>query len=108
MELIEIAQLVTGIATLIVASVLIWQMVIQKRTLEIAHKDADSNMSLSAVQIHAENGKWISENINKSIKLNYSFDESLLGGVILQIGSLMIDASLKNKLQKYKKLMIES
>jgi len=52
--------------------------------------------------------KEISENINKSIKLNYSFDESLLGGVILQIGSLMIDASLKNKLQKYKKLMIES
>ena len=67
LELIEIAQLVTGIATLIVASVLIWQMIIQKRTLDIAHKDADSSMSLSAVQVHAENGKWISENINKSM-----------------------------------------
>ena len=67
MELIEIAQLVTGLATLIVASVLIWQMIIQKRTLDIAHKDADSSMSLSAVQVHAENGKWISENINKSM-----------------------------------------
>ena len=67
MELIEIAQLVTGLATLIVASVLIWQMIIQKRTLDIAHKDADSSMSLSAVQVHTENGKWISENINKSI-----------------------------------------
>ena len=33
MELIEIAQLVTGIATLIVASVLIWQMIIQKRSI---------------------------------------------------------------------------
>ena len=67
MELIEIAQLVTGLATLIVASVLIWQMIIQKRTLDIAHKDADSSMSLSAVQVHTENGKWISENINKSM-----------------------------------------
>ena len=67
MELIEIAQLVTGLATLIVASVLIWQMFIQKKTLDIAHKDADSSMSLSAVQVHAENGKWISENINKSM-----------------------------------------
>ena len=66
LELIEIAQLVTGLATLIVASVLIWQMIIQKRTLDIAHKDADSSMSLSAVQVHTENGKWISENINKS------------------------------------------
>ena len=46
MELIEIAQLVTGLATLIVASVLIWQMFIQKKTLDIAHNDADSNMSL--------------------------------------------------------------
>ena len=35
MELIEIAQLVTGIATLVVASVLIWQMVIQKKALEV-------------------------------------------------------------------------
>ena len=34
LELIEIAQLVTGIATLIVASVLIWQMIIQKKTLD--------------------------------------------------------------------------
>ena len=67
LELIEIAQLVTGLATLIVASVLIWQMIIQKRTLDIAHKDADSSMSLSAVQVHTENGKWISENINKSM-----------------------------------------
>ena len=49
MELIEIAQLVTGLATLIVASVLIWQMIIQKKTLDIAHNDADTNMSLTAV-----------------------------------------------------------
>ena len=49
MELIEIAQLVTGIATLIVATVLIWQMIIQKKTLDIAHNDADANMSLYAM-----------------------------------------------------------
>ena len=30
----------------------------------------------------------------------------LIGGIVLQIGSLMIDTSVKNKLQKYKKLMI--
>ena len=58
MELIEIAQLVTGIATLIVASVLIWQMIIQKRTLDIAHNDADSSMSFQAVDQHNENQRW--------------------------------------------------
>tara|TARA_E500000075_G_scaffold53786_1_gene48360 strand:- start:179 stop:292 length:114 start_codon:yes stop_codon:yes gene_type:complete len=35
MDLLIVAQLVTGIATLVVASVLIWQMVIQKKALEV-------------------------------------------------------------------------
>ena len=64
MELIEIAQLVTGIATLIVASVLIWQMIIQKRTLDIAHNDADSSMSFQAVDQHNENQRWFSESFS--------------------------------------------
>ena len=49
MEIFEIAQLVTGIATLIVASVLIWQMTLQRKTLEIAHQDADQNISMAAM-----------------------------------------------------------
>ena len=62
MELIEIAQLVTGIATLIVASVLIWQMIIQKRYLDIAHSDADSNMSLTSVENKVNLNTWFVEN----------------------------------------------
>ena len=52
--------------------------------------------------------KEISENIKRSIKLNYKIDESLIGGVIIQIGSLMIDTSLRSKLNKYKKTMLEA
>ena len=52
--------------------------------------------------------KEISTNIKRSIKLNLKIDESLIGGIIIQIGSLMIDTSIKNKLQKYKKLMVEA
>jgi len=52
--------------------------------------------------------KQISESVKHPIKLNYKIDESLLGGIIIQIGSLMIDTSVKNKLKKYKKLMIEA
>ena len=50
----------------------------------------------------------ISENIKRPIKLKSKIDESLIGGIIIQIGSLMIDTSIKNKLQKYKKLMSEA
>ena len=61
MELIEIAQLVTGLATLIVASVLIWQMIIQKRTLDIAHNDADSSMSFQAMDTRSRTNEWFTD-----------------------------------------------
>ena len=32
-------------------------------------------------------------------------DDNLIGGIKLQVGSLMIDSSIKNKLKKYKQLM---
>ena len=50
----------------------------------------------------------ISTNIKRSIKLKPKLDESLIGGIIIQIGSLMIDSSIKNQLNKYKKLMTEA
>ena len=61
MELIEVAQLVTGLATLIVASVLIWQMIIQKKTLDIAHNDADANMSLVAMETRSRTNEWFAD-----------------------------------------------
>ena len=67
MELIEIAQLVTGLATLIVASVLIWQMIIQKRTLDIAHNDADSNMSLQSMESRSAQQRWLVDNCDQNM-----------------------------------------
>ena len=52
--------------------------------------------------------KEISANIKNSIKLKSKVDESLIGGVVIQIGSLMIDTSIKNRLAKYKKAMMEN
>ena len=62
MEIFEIAQLVTGIATLIVASVLIWQMTLQRKTLEIAHQDADQNISMAAMDTRSRTNEWFAEN----------------------------------------------
>tara|TARA_Y100001960_G_scaffold9498_1_gene9067 strand:+ start:42 stop:590 length:549 start_codon:yes stop_codon:yes gene_type:complete len=64
MELIEIAQLVTGLATLIVASVLIWQMIIQKKALDIAHNDADANMSLQAMESRSAQQRWFADKVS--------------------------------------------
>ena len=48
-SIVVVAQLLTGLATLIVASVLIWQMLLQRKLLQIAHSDADNNLSMQAV-----------------------------------------------------------
>ena len=50
----------------------------------------------------------ISENVKGTIKLKSKIDETLIGGIVLQIGSLMIDTSIKNKLANYKKVLMEN
>ena len=45
---------------------------------------------------------------SSKIKLNYKHDASLIGGLIVQVGSTMIDTSIKNKLQQIEKRMIEA
>ena len=52
--------------------------------------------------------KELSDNFNSKIKLNYNHDESLIGGLIVQVGSTMIDTSIKNKLQQIENRMIEA
>ena len=51
--------------------------------------------------------KDLSENYGSKINLTYTFDPSLLGGMIVQVGSIMIDSSLKTKLNKLQNKMLE-
>ena len=50
----------------------------------------------------------LTKNFNSKIKLNYKHDESLIGGLIVQVGSTMVDTSIKNKLQQIENRMIEA
>ena len=52
--------------------------------------------------------KELSKYFDKKIKLNYKHDPSLIGGLIIKVGSTMIDTSIKNKLKKIEKQMIEA
>jgi len=49
----------------------------------------------------------LSQTIGTSITFDYKVDESLIGGLQMQIGSLMVDTSIKNKLRKYEQIMLE-
>ena len=50
----------------------------------------------------------LTKNFSSKIKLNYKYDESLIGGLIVQVGSTMVDTSIKNKLQQIENRMIEA
>ena len=50
----------------------------------------------------------LSNTFRSKIKLNYNHDESLIGGLVVQVGSTMIDTSIKNKLQQIENRMIEA
>ena len=50
----------------------------------------------------------LSNNFKSQIKLNYTHDQSLIGGLVVQIGSTMIDTSIKKKLQQLENRMIEA
>ena len=50
----------------------------------------------------------LTKNFSSKIKLNYKHDKSLIGGLIIQVGSTMVDTSIKNKLQQIEKRMVEA
>ncbi len=50
----------------------------------------------------------LSKSIGLKIKFDYKVDKSLIGGLKLQLGSFMIDTSLKNKLKKLEQTMVEN
>ena len=50
----------------------------------------------------------ISSDFGSNLKLDFSHDPSLIGGLIIQVGSVMIDTSIRGKLQKIENNMIEA
>ena len=50
----------------------------------------------------------IAKALETVIALDYKVDENLIGGLKMQIGSLMVDTSIKNKLKKYEQIMLEA
>lgn len=63
--------------------------------------------NLSEMELNNIKGS-LRENFGSNLKLKFTHDPSLLGGLIVQIGSIMIDTSIKNRLQQIENNMIEA
>ena len=65
-----------------------------------------SSKELSQIELE-KISQDLSKSMGSSIKFDYKVDEKLIGGLKLQLGSFMIDTSIKNKLKKYEQTMLE-
>lgn len=65
----------------------------------------------SAAKLSAAQAKKLAEtlkaSVGKTVKLNTTVDESLIGGLIVKLGSTMIDTSIKAKLASLQNVMKE-
>ena len=52
--------------------------------------------------------KELSENFTSKIMLDYKYDPALIGGLIIKVGSIMIDTSIKNKLKMLETKMVQA
>ena len=66
-----------------------------------------SSKELSKKELE-EISKDLSLKIGSNLKFDYKIDKELIGGLKLQLGSIMVDTSIKNKLKKYKQKMLEN
>jgi len=67
---------------------------------------------VSSKKLSTEEQKKIQIELSKDFKsplnINYEYDPDLIGGLIIQIGSVMVDTSIKTKLKKLEKNKIEA
>jgi len=50
----------------------------------------------------------LSKDFQSPIKIDYKYDAGLIAGLVIQIGSVMVDTSIKSKLRQLEKNMIEA
>ena len=65
-----------------------------------------SSKELSKIELD-KISQELSRSMGSILNFDYKVDKELIGGLKLQLGSIMIDTSIKNKLKKYEQAMLE-
>ena len=66
-----------------------------------------SSKELSKAEIEKISNE-LSKDFKSALNIDYKYDPDLIGGLIIQVGSVMVDTSIKTKLKKLEKNMIEA
>ncbi len=71
----------------------------EKRRLEVRLTSAVELPSAVVKEV----GKQIEDQTGQTIELESDVDENILGGIVLQVGNMVLDASVRNKLERLRK-----
>ena len=66
-----------------------------------------SSKELSKIELEKIRDE-LSKDFQSPIKIDYKHDPDLIGGLVIQVGSIMVDTSIKSKLRQLQKSMIEA
>jgi len=66
-----------------------------------------SSKELSKVELEKIRSE-LSKDFQSPIKIDYKYEPNLIGGLVIQVGSVMVDTSIKSKLRQLQKSMIEA
>ncbi|MFX0542494.1 F0F1 ATP synthase subunit delta [Roseovarius sp. S4756] len=87
------------------------QVVVQLRAMIADHKgevQADVTSAKALTKAQSDKlAKTLKSNVGKDVKINATVDESLIGGLIVKVGSKMIDTSIRSKLASLQNSMKE-
>jgi len=61
--------------------------------------DVVSAAALAPAQVEALKGQ-LAKTVGKAVNLNFKIDPDLIGGLVVKVGSRMVDSSLRSKLQR--------
>jgi ATP synthase F1 delta subunit len=66
----------------------------------------------SAIELDADTIKGLGERIgtqvDRQVEVSTTVDPDILGGVVLQVGNLILDASIKNRLEQLRKQVAQA
>ena len=65
-----------------------------------------SSKELSKIEIERIS-KELSKDFRSELNIEYKYDPDLIGGLVIQVGSIMIDTSIRNKLNQLESKMLE-
>jgi F-type H+-transporting ATPase subunit delta len=81
-----------------------------QRQFEAAWKEENRKLDVtvtSAVELDPEVAERVGSEIEKQtgrdVELRSTVDEGILGGIVLQVGNMVLDASIRNRLEKLRK-----